>query len=55
MICVPETTVKLAAANPPNPTLVAPVNPLPVIVTVVPPVVGPEVGEIEVIAGAGAL
>jgi hypothetical protein len=51
VICVSDTTVKLVAARPPNPTLVAPVKPLPVIVTVVPPACGPDDGEIDVIVG----
>jgi hypothetical protein len=46
--CVSETTLKLAAVVVPKDTLVAPVNPDPVIVTEVPPAVGPEDGEIEV-------
>ena len=37
-------TVKLAAAVEPKLTADAPVNPVPVITTEVPPVVGPEVG-----------
>ena len=45
VIWVSETTVKLVAATVPKSTLVAPVKPVPVMVTVVPPVVGPEVGE----------
>ena len=39
----------------PNETFVAVSNPVPVIVTVVPPAVGPDVGEIEVIVGTGGL
>jgi len=54
VIWVEETTLKLVAASVPNATFVAPVNPVPVIVTVVPPVVGPDVGEIFVITGLGA-
>ena len=38
-------------ATDPNPTALAPVNPVPVTVTVVLPVVGPEVGEIAVTVG----
>ena len=53
VIDVAELTVKLAAAVPPNVTAVAPVNPVPVIVTLVPPVAGPEVGERPVMVGAG--
>jgi hypothetical protein len=55
VIEVSEFTVKLVADNGPKRTLVAPVNPEPVMVTLVPPAVGPEVGLIEVTAGAGAL
>ena len=51
LIWVEETTLKLVAATPPKSTLVAPVKPVPVMVTVVPPVVGPEVGEMAVMAG----
>ena len=51
VISVAETTVKLVAATVPKSTLVAPVKPVPVMVTVVPPAVVPEVGEIEVTAG----
>jgi hypothetical protein len=51
VIEVSDTTVKLFAANEPNPTAVAPVNPVPVTVTVVFPVVGPDVGEIPVTVG----
>jgi hypothetical protein len=39
----------------PNVTAVAPLKLVPVIVTVVPPVVGPAVGEIEVTVGAGTI
>ena len=52
VIWVAELTVKVVAAVAPKITAVAPVNPVPVIVTVVPPDVGPDVGEIEVAAGA---
>ncbi len=37
----------------PEVTAVAPVNPVPVIVTVVPPVLGPEVGLTPVTVGTG--
>ena len=51
LMVVALTTVKLAASVGPKWTDVTaksgPVNPVPVIVTVVPPVVGPVVGEIE--------
>ena len=40
------------AAVAPKVTTVAPEKPVPVMVTVVPPVAGPEVGEIEVTVGA---
>ena len=48
-----ETTVKLAAFAAPNRTAVAPVSPVPVIVTTVPPVVGPLFGLTDVTVGAG--
>jgi hypothetical protein len=48
---VSDTTVKLFAASEPNFTALAPVNPVPVTVTVVFPVVGPDAGEIDVTAG----
>ena len=51
MIFVADTTLKLVAATAPNATLVAPVNPVPVIVTNVPPAGGPADGEIAVITG----
>jgi len=44
VICVSLFTVKVLVAVP-NSTSVAPVKPLPRIVTVVPPVAGPDVGE----------
>ena len=53
MIDVAELTVKLVAAVAPNVTAVVPLNPVPVMVTDVPPVAGPDVGEIEVTVGAG--
>jgi hypothetical protein len=46
-----ETTLKLVAATVPNLTVVAPVKPVPVMVTVVPPPTGPEVGDTPVNAG----
>jgi hypothetical protein len=50
---VAPTTFTFVAAVPPMVT-VAPVrNPVPVIVTAVPPAVVPEVGEIDVMVGAG--
>src|SRR5580698_9148319 len=48
---VADTTVKRVAADLPNLTAVAPVRALPVIVTTVPPVAGPEVGVTLVSAG----
>lgn len=50
VICVDESRVKVVAVVP-NRTVVGPVNPVPVIVTLVPPVAGPEVGESEVMVG----
>jgi hypothetical protein len=47
------TTDTLIAATPPTVTPVAPVNPVPVIITAVPPAVVPLVGEIEVTVGGG--
>ena len=52
MICVAELTVKPVAAAVPNLTAVAPVRFVPVMVTLVPPVVGPVVGLTTVTAGA---
>ena len=49
------TTVTLVAAVPPNVTVAPLKNPVPVIVTDVPPLVLPEVGEIAVTVGAGVL
>ena len=49
---VAELTVKPAAFVAPNFTAVAPVKLVPVIVTLVPPATGPDVGEIEVTVGA---
>ncbi len=51
VIDVAELTVKPVALVAPNLTAVAPVKLVPVIVTVVPPPAGPDVGEIEVTAG----
>jgi hypothetical protein len=50
---VDDTTVNLVAATEPKRTLVVPSKALPLIVTVVPPVVEPEVGVMDVITGAG--
>ena len=52
VIDVAELNVKPAAAVAPNVTFVTPVKLVPVIVTTVPPVAGPAVGEIEVTVGA---
>ena len=52
VISVAETTVKLPARTVPKMTLVAPEKPVPVIVTVVPPDVGPELGDTAATAGA---
>ena len=51
LISVDETTVKLVAATVPKRTWVAPLNPVPVMVTVVPPVVGPTFGETATMVG----
>jgi len=53
VICVVELTVNDVAAVAPNVTAVAPVKFVPVIVTIVPPAVGPDVGESDVTVGAG--
>lgn len=50
---LPDTTWKLEAATEPKDTLVVPVNAEPVIVTFVPPVVGPEFGKTLVTLGSG--
>ena len=52
VICVAELTVTLVAAIVPKSTAVAPVKPVPVIVTDVPPLVGPAAGLMPVTAGA---
>jgi hypothetical protein len=52
VIVVALTTVMPVADDPPNITAVAPVKLVPVMVTAVPPAAGPNVGEIEVTAGA---
>ena len=46
-------TVKLAAAVPPKVTLVAPVNPVPTILTSVPPTIDPDDAVTEVIVALG--
>ena len=50
---VSEATTRLVPAVDPNSTVVAPVNPVPVTVTVVPPANGPKAGEIPVMVGTG--
>jgi hypothetical protein len=52
VISVSETTLNEAAGVAPKLTTVAPVKLVPVIVTVVPPAVGPEFGATEVTVGA---
>ena len=54
MIEVSFTTVKFVAAVVPKSTAVAPVKPVPVIVTDVPPAVEPLVGLMPVTVGAAA-
>ena len=54
VIEVSETTVTELAAVPPIVTAVAPVKPVPVMVTLVPPALGPALGEIAVTVGAAA-
>jgi hypothetical protein len=53
VIDVSPFTVGVAAGVPPKLTPVALVNPVPVIVTVVPPLAGPTVGETPVTLGLG--
>lgn len=55
VIVVADVTLKLVAGLEPNVTVVTPVNAVPVIVTVVPPLVVPVVGVKLVIAGAATL
>lgn len=55
VICVLESTVKLAAGKLPKVTAVAPVKSVPVRVTLVPPAVVPLLGFSVVMAGAGVL
>jgi hypothetical protein len=54
VISVSETTVKEPAAVVPKSTVVAVVNPVPVMVTGIPPAVGPDVGATEVTVGRAA-
>ncbi|GAA3063348.1 hypothetical protein GCM10020000_53450 [Streptomyces olivoverticillatus] len=53
VICVSELTVKEVAGVAPKRTVVAPVNPVPVTVTLVPPAVVPEIGDTELTMGTG--
>ncbi len=53
VIVVSSTTVTFAPGVPPKVTPVAPVKPLPVMVTAVPPVSGPLAGVTEVMTGSG--
>ena len=53
VIAVSEAIVKPDDGTAPKLTAVAPVNPLPAIVTLVPPVAGPETVEMPVTRGAG--
>jgi len=53
VIDVDELKVKPVAAVPPKLTAVTPVKLVPVMVTDVPPAVGPDAGEIPVMVGAG--
>ena len=55
VICVPDTTLNDDAAALPKLTAVAPVKPVPVIVTSAPPAVLPLAGEIPVTVGRGTL
>jgi hypothetical protein len=54
MMAVSEVTVKLSAAVLPKDTAVAPVKPLPSIVTTVPPAIVPELGVMPVTDGVAA-
>jgi hypothetical protein len=53
VIVVAFTTVTPVAAVPPNVTVAPAVKPVPVIVALVPPAAGPEVGAIELTVGGG--
>ena len=54
VIEVVELTVTPVAGVPPKLTVLAPtINPVPMIVTLVPPPAGPDVGEIDVTVGGG--
>ena len=52
VIDVEDTTVTEVAAAPPIVTAVAPVKPVPEMVTLVPPAIGPVLGEIALTVGA---
>ena len=52
-IDVSPAMVNAAAGTPPNETAVAPLKPVPVIVTVVPPAAGPAATEMPVTRGTG--
>ena len=54
VILVDEDTFKLVAARAPKETLVALLRLVPLIVTVVPPLLGPLLGEMEVTVGTVA-
>ncbi|MEY9227940.1 hypothetical protein ABIF78_000263 [Bradyrhizobium japonicum] len=54
VIWVAELTAKPVAAVAPNVTAVAPERFVPVMITVVPPVCEPDVGEIDVTVGGAA-
>ena len=54
VIWVALVTTTFVAAVPPNVTTAPAWNPLPVIVTAVPPAVGPDEGDTPVTVGAGA-
>ena len=53
VIEVPLTTVTVLAAVPPTVTVAPDRKPVPVMVTAVPPLTDPELGEIAVTVGAG--
>jgi hypothetical protein len=53
VIRVDEDTLKFDAGTVPNSTLVAPLKPVPFTLIDVPPVLGPDVGDRDVIVGAG--
>ena len=54
VISVEETTAKLAAATGPKATFVAPVKLVPLMVTLVPPLLDPDVGETLVTVGGSS-